>query len=346
MPIENSRNDAAPLLQVKGLSKHYESRKPLFGARPNPIRALDGVDLEQRAGETLAIVGESGSGKSTLARLLVGLEKPTEGTVSFRGTDIAERSARPGRDIQIVFQDPYTSLNPRMTIAEIIGEAWDIHSDLMPREKRAARLRELLEQVGLRPLYADRYPHALSGGQRQRVGIARALAVSPPLIVCDEPVSALDVSVQAQVINLLRKLQAELGLAYLFISHDMAVVRAIADRIGVMYLGRIVEIGSETDIYERATHPYTQSLLSAVPVADPRAKNLRNRIALKGEIPSPSNIPSGCRFRTRCWKAQEVCSQQDPALLDRGGHGHLSACHFPEIITAGASATAQKERNS
>ncbi|HEY4201177.1 MAG TPA: oligopeptide/dipeptide ABC transporter ATP-binding protein [Devosiaceae bacterium] len=336
---------SAPLLSVRGLEKRYHTGHSLFGGERPPIRALDGVDLDLGTGETLAIVGESGSGKSTLARLLVGLEQPSAGTARFRGRDVFTASATAGRDIQIVFQDPYTSLNPRMTLREIIGEAWEIHPDLLPRDKREARIRELLEQVGLGALYADRYPHALSGGQRQRVGIARALAVSPPLIICDEPVSALDVSVQAQVINLLRRLQRELGLSYLFISHDMVIVRSIASRIAVMYLGRIVETGTEDDIYERATHPYTQSLLSSVPVADPKARNLRNRIALKGEIPSPSNIPSGCRFRTRCWKARDVCAQQDPALADRGNHGHASACLFPELPTASpASSTPQNLR--
>jgi oligopeptide/dipeptide ABC transporter ATP-binding protein len=324
---------SGPLLSVRGLAKHYAVRKPVFGRPPPEIKALDGIDLDVGAGETVAIVGESGSGKSTLARLLVGLEKPTAGTARFAGRDIFEGPpGRGGRDIQIVFQDPYTSLNPRMTIREIIGEAWEVYPELLPREQRPARLNELLEAVGLRPLFADRHPHALSGGQRQRVGIARALAVSPPLIICDEPVSALDVSVQAQVINLLRRLQRERGLAYLFISHDMAVVRAIATRVAVMYLGRIVEIGTVADIYGRATHPYTQSLLSAVPVLDPKRRNLRRRIALKGEIPSPRNIPSGCRFRTRCWKAQPICASADPALIDREGHGHPSACHFPAFI--------------
>lgn len=330
-PISQSEPVATALLSARGLTKHYVTQNPLFGRSRPPIRALDGVDLDVVSGETLAVVGESGSGKSTLARLLVGLEPPTAGSVTFRGRNLLTQSRSAARDIQIVFQDPYTSLNPSMTIRQIIGEAWEIHPDLVPRGDREARMAELLEQVGLRTLFADRYPHALSGGQRQRVGIARALAVSPPLIICDEPVSALDVSVQAQVINLLRRLQRELGLSYLFISHDMAVVRSIAQRIAVMYLGRIVETGSQADIYERPTHPYTQSLLSAVPVADPKARNLRHRIALEGEIPSPSNIPSGCRFRTRCWKAQDVCAREDPVLLDRGGYGHPSACLFPEL---------------
>ena len=324
----------APLLSVRGLKQYFGGAKSLFGRRAAPIKALDGIDFDLHAGETLAIVGESGSGKSTLARLLVGLDRPTAGGATFAGRDLFAPTRIVGRDIQIVFQDPYSSLNPRMTVREIISEAWEIHPEIVPREKREARLQELLEQVGLRPLFADRHPHALSGGQRQRVGIARALAVSPPLIVCDEPVSALDVSVQAQVINLLRRLQRELKLSYLFISHDMAIVRALADRVAVMYLGRIVEIGDRRNIYERATHPYTQSLLSAVPVADPNARNLQHRIALKGEIPNPLDIPSGCHFRTRCWKAQGICEREDPALIDREGHGHPSACHFPEVAAA------------
>ncbi len=327
MPVDR---DSAPLLKVEGLGRHYGVRRSMLGAQTGAVKALDGVSFELREGETLAVVGESGSGKSTLAKLLVGLDQPTTGRIEFADR-IEQSPKRRGLGIQIVFQDPYTSLNPRMTIRQIISEGWSVHPELMPKERREARLMELLEQVGLRPLFADRYPHALSGGQRQRVGIARALAVSPPIIVCDEPVSALDVSVQAQVINLLRRLQRELGLAYIFISHDMAVVRTIAHRVAVMYLGRIMEIGSAAAIYETPTHPYTQSLLSAVPVADPARRNLRNRIALKGETPSPGNVPSGCRFRTRCWKAQELCVTDEPALTDRGG-GHASACHFPELM--------------
>ncbi len=330
----------AALLSVRGLRKEYQASNPLFGRAKPPIRALDGIDLDIAAGETLAIVGESGSGKSTLARLLVGLERPTAGTGTFAGRDLFNGPPQRGRDIQIVFQDPYSSLNPRMTIGEIIAEAWDIHPDLMPRAKRAERIVELLEQVGLRAHFAERHPHALSGGQRQRVGIARALAVSPPLIICDEPVSALDVSVQAQVINLLRRLQRELGLAYLFISHDMGIVRAIAHRVAVMYLGRIVETGTSADIYERPTHPYTQTLLSSVLEPDPKARNLPGRIPLKGEIPSPADVPSGCRFRTRCWKARDACAQTDPTLADRGDHGHPNACLFPELLRAPGAAAA------
>lgn len=327
---------AGALLSVRGLVKHYGSGGSIFGPGPAPIRALDGVDLDLHAGETLALVGESGSGKSTLAKLIVRLEEPSSGATFYQGRNIyeIEGAARRNlaREIQIVFQDPYTSLNPRMTITDIVAEAWDIHPDLLPAGGRVAGVRRLLEQVGLRSAYAERYPHALSGGQRQRVGIARALAVKPAMIVCDEPVSALDVSVQAQVINLLKQIQTEHGLAYLFISHDLSIVRAIADRVAVLYLGRVVEIGSDQDIYQRPMHPYTQSLLSAVPIPDPRGRSLRHRIALKGEIPSPRDIPSGCRFRTRCWKAREKCALEDPALVDRGGHGHPSACHFPELL--------------
>ena len=325
------RPETVPLLTVDGLSKHYQLDNPLFGRARPPLKALDGVAFEMSKGETLAIVGESGSGKSTLARLLVGLETPTSGSMRLQHTPSASKKAKTSLDVQIVFQDPYTSLNPRMTVRKIISEPWEIHPGLVSEGERKTRLLELLAQVGLGPHHADRHPYALSDGQRQRVGIARALAVSPPLIVCDEPVSALDVSVQAQVINLLRRLQREMGISFLFISHDMAIVRSIAQRIAVMYLGRIVEIGTNEDIYTRPTHPYTQSLLSSVPLADPRVRNLRNRIPLRGEIPNPANIPSGCRFRTRCWKAREACAMEDPVLADRGNHGHPNACLFPEL---------------
>ncbi len=264
------------------------------------------------------------------------LEEPTAGKLTFDGVDMyrqqgaAMRKLR--RDIQIVFQDPYTSLNPRKTVGDIVGEPYEIHTDVLPKGGRRARVQELLELVGLNPEHINRYPHQFSGGQRQRIGIARGLALNPKVIVCDEPVSALDVSVQAQVVNLLEKLQAEFGLAYVFIAHDLSVVRHISDRVGVMYLGKMVELGDEDQIYSRPTHPYTQALLSAVPVPDPTLREARAQIVLSGDVPSPANPPSGCRFHTRCWKAEQVCTDEEPLLEIRpdGQEGHLSACHFAE----------------
>ncbi len=325
-----------PILAVENLVKHFPiTRGVVFQRQIGAVRAVDGVSFDLRRGETLGIVGESGCGKSTLARLLMRLEMPTSGAATLEGRDLfAARGAqlrRIRRNMQMVLQDPYTSLNPRMTVGDIIGEPFEIHPEAAPRGSRQRRVQELLDMVGLSPEHINRYPHQFSGGQRQRIGIARALALRPEVIVCDEPVSALDVSIQAQVINLLEQLQDELGLSYIFIAHDLSVVRHICDRVAVMYLGRIVELGTEEEIYQRATHPYTQALLSAVPVPDPEQRDNQNMIRLIGDVPSPANPPSGCRFRTRCWKAQDVCATQDPDTVPRAADPHPSACHFAEL---------------
>ncbi|MEU2713656.1 dipeptide ABC transporter ATP-binding protein [Streptomyces sp. NPDC007205] len=331
-----------PLLDVTGLVKHYPlTQGILFRRQVGAVKAVDGVDFTLGKGETLGLVGESGCGKSTVAKMLCSLERPTAGSIRFKGEDITRLSGKAlktvRRNIQMVFQDPYTSLNPRMTVGDIVGEPYDIHPDAAPKGDRRRRVQELLDVVGLNPEYVNRYPHQFSGGQRQRIGIARGLALRPEVIVADEPVSALDVSVQAQVINLLDRLQSEFDLSYVFIAHDLSVVRHISDRVAVMYLGRIVETGSETEIYDHPTHPYTQALLSAVPVPDPEAREHRERIILTGDVPSPTAIPSGCRFRTRCWKAQERCAREVPALAvpaafrdTSGPAAHASACHFAE----------------
>ncbi len=335
---------ADPILSARGLKKHYPIMGGVIRHQVGAVKAVDGVDLDLYPGETLGIVGESGCGKSTLGRLLMRLEDPTEGTVLFSGEDVtrtggsAMRKMR--RDVQIVFQDPYTSLNPRKTVGDIIGEPFEIHTDVVPRDQRRRRVQELLEQVGLNPEHINRYPHQFSGGQRQRIGIARGIALNPKVLICDEPVSALDVSVQAQVVNLLERLQSELGLAYVFIAHDLAVVRHISDRVGVMYLGKMVELGDDAQIYERPTHPYTQALLSAVPVPDPSVRGTREQIVLTGDVPSPANPPSGCRFHTRCWKATELCSSSEPLLepSNDGVSSHPSACHYAaprtDLVTA------------
>ncbi|RST06076.1 dipeptide ABC transporter ATP-binding protein [Streptomyces sp. WAC07149] len=327
-----------PILEVRELVKHYPlTRGILFKKQVGAVKAVDGVSFSLAAGETLGIVGESGCGKSTVARMLVNLERPTAGAISYRGEDITKLSGRAlkavRRNIQMVFQDPYTSLNPRMTVGDIIGEPYEIHPEVAPKGDRRRKVQELLDVVGLNPEYINRYPHQFSGGQRQRIGIARGLALRPEVIVADEPVSALDVSVQAQVVNLLERLQGELGLSYVFIAHDLSIVRHISDRVGVMYLGRVVEIGTDTQIYDHPTHPYTQALLSAVPVPDPGARAHRERIILTGDVPSPANPPSGCRFRTRCWKAESRCATEVPLLavpqaLPPGPAAHPSACHF------------------
>ncbi|MET7619707.1 dipeptide ABC transporter ATP-binding protein [Streptomyces sp. NPDC005408] len=330
------------ILEVRDLVKHYPlTQGILFKKQVGAVRAVDGVDLDLVAGETLGIVGESGCGKSTLAKMLVHLEQPTAGTIRYKGEDVTRLSGRAlktvRRNIQMIFQDPYTSLNPRMTVGDIIGEPYEIHPEVAPKGDRRRKVQDLLDVVGLNPEYINRYPHQFSGGQRQRIGIARGLALQPEIIVADEPVSALDVSVQAQVINLLDSLQSEFSLSYVFIAHDLSIVRHISDRVGVMYLGRVVEIGRDEEIYEHPTHPYTQALLSAVPVPDPEAREHRERIILHGDVPSPANIPSGCRFRTRCWKAQERCELEVPLLevpavfrLSEGPAKHPSACHFAE----------------
>ncbi|WP_067185913.1 ABC transporter ATP-binding protein [Microtetraspora niveoalba] len=324
------------VLEVRDLVKHFPlTQGILYRRQIGAIKAVDGVSFDLHRGETLGIVGESGCGKSTLAKLLMALEKPTSGKVLVNGKDIAAAKGSElkhmRRNIQMVMQDPYTSLNPRMTVGDIVGEPFEIHQGVAPKGDRRKRVQELLEVVGLNPDHINRYPHQFSGGQRQRIGIARGLALQPEIIICDEPVSALDVSIQAQVMNLLDSLQKEFNLAYIFIAHDLSVVRHISDRVAVMYLGKMVEVGKDSDIYDRPSHPYTQALLSAVPVPDPEGREQRERIILKGDPPSPANPPSGCRFRTRCWKAQDICAEQEPLLEIRPKSGdHPSACHFAE----------------
>jgi oligopeptide transport system ATP-binding protein len=329
LPMSTER----PLIEVRDLVKHFPVRGGVLRRTVAQVKAVDGVSFDIRRGETLGLVGESGCGKTTTGRVLLRLEQATAGTVTFDGTDVLRAPAPTikalRRDMQIVFQDPYASLDPRITIGESIAEGLEIHR-IGTRATRVDMVREVLGKVGLHPSSMARFPHEFSGGQRQRIGIARALVLNPRLIVCDEPVSALDVSIQSQVLNLLRALQAEFGLTYLFIAHNLSVVEHISNRVGVMYLGKLVEIAERRELFRRPRHPYTRALISAIPVANPEHR--RERIILQGDVPSPINPPGGCRFHPRCWMAREICRTVEPAFEQRAP-GHWSACHFADDVT-------------
>jgi oligopeptide transport system ATP-binding protein len=328
---ENGRSGEY-LLETKNLKMHFPIKAGILRHTIGHVKAVDGVDLQIRRGETLGLVGESGCGKSTLARLILRLLEPTEGAVIFEGENILELSRkemlRVRRNMQIVFQDPYASLNPRMTVGNIVGEPLKTHNVEGDRKKR---VQELLEVVGLNPEHYNRYPHEFSGGQRQRIGVARAIALHPKLIICDEPVSALDVSIQAQVINLLQDLQKEFDLTYVFIAHDLSVVKHISDRVAVMYLGKIVETAERKKLYGEPRHPYTASLLSAIPLPDPEKERQRRRVVLAGDVPSPANPPQGCSFHTRCPRAQKYCVEHEPGLEPQEENNHRAACFFPVL---------------
>jgi oligopeptide transport system ATP-binding protein len=321
----------APLLDVQNLVMHFPlTQGIIFQRKVGAVQAVDGVSFSVKKGETLGLVGESGCGKSTTGRAILQLYKPTGGNVVFDGQDLTKLDSthmrKMRRHLQMIFQDPYASLNPRMTVGNIVSEPMQIHK-LVAKSERTQRVQELLQTVGLNPYFANRYPHEFSGGQRQRIGIARALAANPDFIVCDEPVSALDVSIQAQIVNLLEDLQEKFGLTYLFIAHDLSVVRHISDRVAVMYLGKLVEIADRNELYDNPLHPYTKALLSAVPIPDPVIEKKRERIILTGDVPSPINPPSGCHFHTRCPYVMDVCKRIDPIFADQGG-GHHVACHL------------------
>jgi len=312
-------------IEIKNLKKYFPVRSG-FGKKAY-IKAVDDVSFFIKKGETLGLVGESGCGKSTTGRTIIRLYEPTSGQIIFKGEDITKKDMLPYRKyMQMIFQDPYASLNPRMTVGDIIGEPIEIHNIAKGNEKKE-RVQELLRLVGLNSEHANRYPHEFSGGQRQRIGIARALAVEPEFIICDEPISALDVSIQAQIVNMLEDLQQELGLTYLFIAHDLSMVKHISSRVGVMYLGKLVELASSNELYEKPLHPYTQALLSAIPIPDPKISRERTRIILEGDVPSPLNPPSGCRFRTRCKYAFDRCKEEEPEFKNVGS-GHYVACHL------------------
>ncbi|MFN8441001.1 MAG: dipeptide ABC transporter ATP-binding protein [Caldilineaceae bacterium] len=322
------------LLKISDLKMHFPiMRGIVFQRQVGAIKAVDGLDFSMVKGETLGLVGESGCGKSTTGRAILQLYRPTDGHVLFEGQDLTQTKGedlrKMRRRMQMIFQDPYASLNPRMTVGSIISEPLEVHGIGSSRKERQERVQDLLKRVNLNPYFVNRYPHEFSGGQRQRIGIARALAVNPAFIVCDEPISALDVSIQAQIINLLEDLQEELGLTYLFIAHDLSVVRHISDRIAVMYLGKIVELADRDALYANPMHPYTQALLSAVPIPDPVIESKRQRIILEGDVPSPANPPKGCRFNTRCPRVMDICRQQEPAFKDYG-EGHYTACFLHE----------------